>query len=52
MLVFWEYVEDTKKTPAPAGAELVSFSYIHPATKLPVPAKTYWKGAEKFYDQT
>ena len=51
MLVFWEYVEDTKKTPAPPGAELVSFSYIHPATKLPVPAKQYWKGAEEFYDQ-
>jgi FtsP/CotA-like multicopper oxidase with cupredoxin domain len=51
MLVFWEYVEDTDKTPAPAGAEIVSFSYVHPLTNLPIPPKNYWKGAEEFYDR-
>jgi FtsP/CotA-like multicopper oxidase with cupredoxin domain len=51
MLVFWEYVEDTEKTPAPAGAEIVLFTYVHPATNLPVPAKRYWKAAEEFYDR-
>jgi spore coat protein A len=51
MLVFWEYVEDTPKTPAPPGADIVRFSHIHPATDLLVPPKRYWKGAEEFYDR-
>ncbi|MEQ1546835.1 multicopper oxidase domain-containing protein [Methyloglobulus sp.] len=51
MLVFWEYVENTPKTPAPPGAEIVSFTYVHPKTKAIIPAKQYWKAAEEFYDK-
>ena len=49
MLVFWEYVQVTPKEPAPSGAEIVNFTYIHPATNLSVTGQ-YWKAAEEFYD--
>jgi spore coat protein A len=49
MLVFWEYVRVANE-PAPVGATIVSFTYVHPATGLPV-TEAFWKGAEEFYDR-
>jgi o-aminophenol oxidase len=50
MLVFWEYVEVTPTTPAPPGAAVIDFNFVHPFTGAPV-AKQFWKAAEEFYDQ-
>jgi spore coat protein A len=49
MLVFWEYVRVSSE-PAPAGVDIVNFTYIHPATGIPV-TEAFWKGAEEFYDR-
>ncbi|MEQ1559118.1 MAG: multicopper oxidase domain-containing protein [Methyloglobulus sp.] len=50
MLVFWEYVEITPHASAPPGAEIVRFTFKHPATNLST-EKRYWKAAEEFYDR-
>ncbi|MEQ1636070.1 MAG: multicopper oxidase domain-containing protein [Methylococcales bacterium] len=49
MLVFWEYVRNASE-PAPAGADIVNFTYVHPTTGLIV-TEGFWKAAEEFYDR-
>ncbi|NOS73196.1 MAG: multicopper oxidase family protein [Methyloglobulus sp.] len=49
MLVFWEYMQVASE-PAPTGADIVNFTYVHPATGLPV-TEAFWKAAEEFYDR-
>ncbi|MEQ1484905.1 multicopper oxidase family protein [Methyloglobulus sp.] len=49
MLVFWEYMRVASE-PAPTGADIVNFTYVHPATGLPV-TEAFWKAAEEFYDR-
>lgn len=50
MLVFWEYLEITEKEPAPQGAEIVNFRFLHPATNQPT-TLSFWKAAQEFYDR-
>jgi FtsP/CotA-like multicopper oxidase with cupredoxin domain len=49
-LVFWEYVEIPDKAHAPPSAEVVTFTFVHPASNKTT-EKTYWKAAEEFYDR-
>ncbi len=49
MLVFWEYVRVASE-PAPLGVDIIDFTYVHPATGLPM-TEAFWKAAEEFYDR-